>query len=200
MVARWDSDDQSESREWTITLTPVQSILAAAASGQTSLRPFGRIAVGTFNQLISDLDVDIGNGVEFTVSGSSVMVSVGMDPTSTSYGTAGSMILSGMMTPRAVARAAVRITRTRYLDSAVGNPTVSVPRFARDLTPYRTITANAYTLVMQDQFGNSLYSVIIAANTFTVDPILIAGDVQLVQVVPTAGDVGNVRLVFGLCL
>ncbi len=198
-VARWDGANDAEARVMSVVITPIQPVLPAAASGQTSLRPFARVHFGT-SGFLTDCEVDIGNGCEFAVPGSSVQVDVGMDPTSTSYGTAGRMILSAMISPHVVARAGVRITRTRYLDSDAGNPTVSVPRFAKDLTPYRTTTANAYTIVMQDQFGNSLYSVPIAATVSTCDPILLAGDVQLIQVVPTGGSVGAVRLIFGLSL
>ncbi len=195
-IAFWQGADDVESRAVVVTISP--TIPEVNEAGTLIYRPFARVDFGTRGQ--HSVEVDIGRGVQFPVSGAAVRVAVGLDDGSTVT----DMEFEASLSFASYARPTV-ITRTLYGATQDGGTTVEfeVPNFARDVILHRATTSTAMRLDFKDSAGNVRYSIALAAGVTQADPIRLGGDIVLVDVVNTAGGgtlSGVVTLVFGLAL
>lgn len=201
-VANWAGED-AETTCVSCTFAPVEYL--TQVSGSTSFRPFGTVRFGN-RGFSAFAEVDVGLGVQFTVSASQVRLQVGMDPVSAALTIPGTMKLTGMVSGfKPIVRTAP-ITRTRYIDDVTGGTsvTVSIPPFSKEVWVYRTTTSAAMTVVVLDEATTPIYSVALAGGVVSLDPIMLSNDAVYVQVVAPgaagAGDLGHVRCIFGLTL
>lgn len=201
-LAYWAGDDP-ETLPVTVTFAPLFPTDINFNIGFLS-RPYGIVQFGTKAYLFS-VEVDIGRGVQFTISGSSVSIQAALDISGSlvpSNGT-GSLTVAGMLSFHPIAKA-LSATRTLYLDAISGSGSqktstgVNIPYFARNVTIWRSDPTIAVELFFQNTInGTPAYRYSIAANAFNLDPIPISGDVNLLNVSPNGGPL-NIEVVYGL--
>lgn len=204
-VANWQGTDDSETTPVTVTFIPVQQ-LGTSAGANVAPRPVGLVTFGT-KGFASTLEVDIGTGCQFTVSGSSVTLSVFMDGfgvngsgNPVADGSQVSMILAGMLSFHSVFRT-TPIKRTVYFDllAGIGDNIVAVPAFASRVWFVRNNTATvSANLFFKDAAGEIKYDFTLATGTQMNDPIALAGDITAIDVVKTAGASTFASLIFEL--
>jgi hypothetical protein len=198
-VAYWVGDD-AETLPVTVTVAPVRQSTTTASS----FRPIATVQFGTRGFLVT-VEVDIGVGCQFTVSGSQVTVQVGMDQTAiVNSGSAGSgpMTLTGMLSFYPMVRE-TPVTRTIYVDTITAvEQKVSVPALAKNVSIWRTAGATAILLNFYDSNNIAIvYSFSLAANATMLSPgIPLTGDVEFIGVSTTAGADTPGRLIFELSL
>ena len=191
-VARWVGDD-TEATNVTINVGPV-SPQNTFANTNYSYRNYARVQFGTRGFLLP-VEVDLGQGCQFTVSGSMVTVALAVDPNPNATFNQSAQLV-GMMSFRQANRTAP-ITRTRYIDLLTGSEDVLVPPFAKRVTFYViNITANA-TFDFLDSQSNVAGIYTLAAGTQSATLVL-PGDCVAVQVNVSAQS--SVRMVFELAL
>ena len=192
-VVFWVGLDE-EAYPVSVAFAPVPLIPADPPSG-TIIRPFARVEFGTHNGKFV-VDIDVGRGKQITIPGSTVAVSVGLDPTSnTAYRMAASI---GYFT---VVRTEP-LTRTLYVDdSTAGNTTtLVVPNFASSIWFERAPITPQVRLDFLDANGDTAYTRIIASNGFQNDPIRIAGDIKSIVVTNQGIVAMDGRAIFGLSI
>lgn len=207
-VANWGGED-AETTPITVTFAPVQQAVAGNAATNYAgdppqiafgVRPFGIIQFGT-RGFLPRAEVDIGLGTQFTVSGSSVTLQVGLDLTRDTFNVpiASNMQLAGMLSFHPVIRT-TPVTRTRYFDGLVSGAEAftTVPPFAKQVTLWTTNQAAApIAMAFYDSAG------ILRYNYFLTPPydnqvFDLAGDITSVGVAQTSGSNQNMRLIFRL--
>lgn len=192
-VASWTGDD-IDATNMTVTLALVGQQLSGSAAN--IVRPFAVCKFGC-RGVWAFAEVDIGQGCQFTVSGSSIAVSVGMDDDgATNTATA---LLTGMVSFRNVNHGNP-MTRTLYSATAGSAKTLQVPPFAKSVLFYNNDSTQTYTLAFKDNAGNTAYTLSVAASAApqTV-PTPLSGDIEQITVTP-GGGTPTVRLVFQLAL
>ncbi len=202
-VARWNADNDFETRPVTITFQNITAtpITSKAAIIPVGLRPFGLVQFGT-SSASSPLYVDIGRGCQFTVAASAVSVAVGVDPVASNSQTLiNQMQLAGMISFNPVVRT-TPIYRTVYIDDLEGSTLqINVPPFANRVWFFRAAPASVgASLVFQDSTANTVYEVDLAAGAQMTTPIPLTSDIAFISVAKTAGANNYARLVFELGL
>src|SRR6478609_7357630 len=147
---------------WTVEDIDATNVTVALAligqpppgNGPNIIRPYGIIKVGT-NGNLSTFEVDIGMGCQFTVGGSFVSVTVGMDDDGGAN--AGSAVLAANLSFSNVNHSTA-MTRTKYTPASGAAVTVQVPAFAKTVLFMTNDPAQTYTLTFKDWAGNTLYS------------------------------------------
>lgn len=178
-------------------------------------RPFALIKFGT-RGFSATARVDFVKGTRISLSASSVLVSVGLDPAAAGFAP-GNMNLAGMLSFLPPARV-TPVTSTVYIDQipSHGSVRVFIPNFAKQLVeiyntdpagslavqflPTSTPGANAIGQFTVDGSLMSLIAVGPPAATLPVKPWTLPGDVDSVLVVNNGGTTTDVRLVFALDL
>ncbi len=206
-VAIWTAESDIETMPVTVTAAPVTGVSTPVAPGiaefstATIFRTYGVVMAGT-RGFSTNFEFDLGAGVQFTLAASSVALQVGVeaDPT----GATGTIPLAGMLSFLPIEKN-VQLTRTRFVPSSTGpanaNATVPVPNFARNLVVWRSIPADAVTVLFEDGRGNTVYEVDMAAgqtgNMLT--PIPLSPEVAQITVGLTGGGAyHSLSLIFGL--
>lgn len=199
-VANWVGED-AETTAVTITVAPTIGILPVPSP---LWRPYCKVIWGT-KGMSSEVEVDVGLGVQFTLAASSVRVLVGLDSNPTGSTTT-PLTIMGMLSFGTVAPANRTLTRTRYLDAAANTPDpasfVRVPAFGKDLMIVRGGVGGTYpyTANMIDFNGNNIYDYVQAVNTFQSVPIPLAPDIYQVALTNDLPGTNTARLIFGLAL
>lgn len=195
-LANWAGDD-AETVPITVTFAPVQQI--GTVTTPAGLRPYGIIQFGTRGFSVK-AEVDIGTGVQFTVSGSAMTLQAALD-TSDAVKPA-SMLIAGMLSFYPVVRTAP-LYRTKYIDDLSVATDIVVPPFAKNVVIWReTPAATAITLEFFTSVtgGSAIYSYTLAAGAFQLDPVPLAGDITKIRVTRTAGAGALARCIFELSL
>lgn len=197
-VARWDADNDFETRPVTISFQNLVNTIVNTNFGLTvnGLRPFGFVNFGTASAS-TPLYVDIGRGCQFTVGASSVQVSVGLDPCAASQSAINTMQLSGMISFNPVVRTNP-IYRTVYFDNLQTGAEVTVPPFANRVWIWVKDLTAAIRMTFLDSSSAAIYSFTLAAGAFMVTPVPLSSDAAFVEVDKTAGSDTQARLIFEL--
>lgn len=197
-VANWQGET-AETVPMTVTFFYYPSTLNISSF---DYRPFGRVQFGS-NGIITTVDVDIGLGTQFTVSGNVITLQVGLE-------TPGGGIPATPLLPRfggtvsfyPVVRT-TPVTRTRYVDALDGgqNAIIQIPNFAKSVNFYR-VPDMAATISFLGT--TAIYTVVGYApgadNAVRKFPI--SDDMTTIEISNTAapGTALNVRAVFDLNL
>lgn len=188
-VCNWAGQNE-ETLPVTITLSPVQRVVTFAGGSKATpiFDPIGIITWGTRGVTVQAI-VDIGQGCQFTVGASVVIVQVGM----TQNNSNASMSISGMLSFQSPGHG-TPVTRTLNLPGDTSN--VNIPSFAKTVSLAKNDFTQSTTLKFST-LSPQTWNVIVAANTFIPTPILIPNTALYVSA--SAGSaVGS--LVFQLCL
>lgn len=209
-VARWTGED-AETGPVTITLTPVENIRLSGGppwpgTGGIGVRPIGIVQFGTSGWL-QTVECDISSGVQFTVHGSAITVSVALDGGGTAFsaGALLSMRLAGLISFKPVFRT-TPIYRTIFFDPLTATEqTITVPAFAKSVWFYRQNPASAavtldFCASTPTVTTDPRYTYLLAAGAQMTAPIPIAGDVTRMLITKTAGADSNACAIFELNL
>ncbi len=174
----------------TMNFTPYPSVLAALPKGIATIR------WGTRNGT-QEAVVDIGSGCQFTVTASSVYVSVGHAVSSLG-------ILNNVpirLNASLGFHTCVKNTPLTYSSYIINtSPVVCArPPYASHVYFDRENTAAAWTLDFMNSFSAISYSRIIAANTYLTEPVKLSDDICGVTVT-NGGAAASARLIWGLYL
>lgn len=183
-VCRWDGVDV-ESMPVSVAVSLLQggglgATYPAATIGGTSAsyRPFIHALFGAGRGQPSEIYIDAGVGIQFSIVSSFLYVNVGMDAPQATY-TPGSMAWSAQMGFLPVPSA--RAQRTVYVDAlanAGGTFRFDIPRFATALLPPQVAdTAPDITIAFQDRVPTTRYSLRLLSQGGFVAPTPIGGDV-----------------------
>lgn len=191
-VVFWPGDDR-ESGPVTITLAPKPGVFQ---SPTTSLLPVSRSVArvnwGTKNGQFT-ADVDVGNGIEFSIEAASVYVSV--------YQDAGSTISQNLMASIGFysATRTCTATRTAYLSILSGaTENVIRPNFATTIIGFERYDSTAqYVLDMLDINGTLIGQRVVPPSAYLITPIVLPNDCYSIDVTNN-GSLGDSRLIFGL--
>lgn len=194
----WRGQSVADTMIIAATIVPVQ----LPQRQPTALRPFANIQFGT-QGFQTAVEVDICLGQQLTLSGSSILVTVGLELIPNSPNAAVNMQIAGMLSFGSVQKSN-SATRTRYVDNtsipAEANGIV-IPPFSKNVwwLPNDIVTAaGVTTLTFHDSQTNVTHSAVIPANTLLTSPIQLSDDDVTVDVGSSqAGKSG--RLVFGIC-
>lgn len=189
-VVNWQGED-AHTQPVTLTLTPVQ-VLPVNNAAAVAAAPYADIVFGTsaFSQTVR---VDIGRGVQVTVSGASVAALVGLDVQS---GFAIGMQIAGLLSFGNVSRN-TRITRTINLGTIVSILPVNnaIPLFARDVQLVSADVTSTATVDVLDSAGNQLQQIKYASGDYSLrQPMPLASGAASITV--TAN--GTFNLIFGM--
>lgn len=200
-VARWAGND-AETSAVTVTFGPVGTAASIPFVGPLPVRPFGVCRFGT-RGFLSELVFDVGRGVQFTVTGSTVILEAGVefiDPVSVGQTT---LTLTGMLSFHPTEKD-MTITRSSYVDNlAFGGASVLIdtPNFADNLICFRSDQTSPFTLEFIDQRFVTRYSVSTAASANMTVPVPLSGDIYHIRLTNNAvgpGGTAMFRLIFGL--
>lgn len=203
VAARWDSDHDSETCPITITLAGIADLFSGGAIS-AAFRPFARVLFGTRGNL-TQIDVDIGRGKQFTVTASSVVLMLGVEDNVAL--SSAPLALTGMISYGQCVRTSP-ISRTLYI--SLGNGATSaigvVPMFASRVSIYRNDAQQAVTLNFFNASGGQPRLSFLraaagqSAEQSVMDPLPLAGELSLFTVVNGGGSAVLVELVFELSL
>jgi len=205
-VARWDADNDFETRPVTISFQNLVNTINNTSFGLSvnGLRPFGLVNFGTA-AVSTPIYVDICKGCEFTVGASSVQLSVGIDPAAPGSALINSMQLSGMISFNPTVRTNP-IYRTVYLDDlrsgpGINPPVVTVPPFARRVWIWVNDPTHVTSVELdfEDSSQADVYVFNLPAGTPMTVPVPLSSDVAFIVVKKTGNDC-QARLVFELGL
>lgn len=210
-VANWQGAPDVHTLPLTITFAPVEplSIYGINAGGnQPFFRPFGVVQFGTKGSMYQAY-VDIGMGTQFTVSGSSCRLLVGLPPSVAAAQHAGSMTLAGSISCRPIAKNDAPATRSVYFDVGTNGGTFvyPIPRFARSLTFLKAgPTTDGAVISFLNNFGASAGAVLVLpanANSQLSNqqtPVLIPGEAvaYTLQKIGALTDSPTGTMIFGL--
>jgi hypothetical protein len=203
-VARWQGDD-AESMHVACTFSAVPSGFATP-NAASDFRPYGVVLWGTRGMLTNAVEVDLvgdGNGATFMVSGSQVLLQVGVDAQFPGLNPT-SLIIGGMLSFSGQYRQ-TPLTRTQYVDvaTAAGATTafLQIKPWARRVWVFRTDAAQSIDIQFQNAGVGAVYTVSVAANTNMTQPVPISGDVTHLKIKNTgAGSISAMRIVYELGL
>ena len=173
-----------------------------SASGVTAqYRPYAIVQFGNGANLTT-FNVDIGRGIQMTVCGSSVYVSVALDVNGTPA-TQVAMSIGGSLAFFACQKNAP-IMRTGFVDSlaAAGTQAIVIPSFAQTLLPVQMddgAGTGQARLSFRDVSTGVLYRLDIGSPGAQTTPIPIANDVYDVLITNTGANTTTYRLPFQLC-
>jgi hypothetical protein len=200
-AAYWVGDD-AETTPVTVTLAPVQKAIDLVNQPSPGLiRAYAKVKFGT-RDYSTDVEVDVGSGCQFTISGSMVNVDFALEQIVDINVPDPVFDLAAMLSFKQIMRTAPT-TRTRYLDSTTGSGTaksatfVTVPAAAKNVIFWREAFTVAAVLFFTDYTGTLVYSYSLPANSVMFDPIPLSSDVQYVGVSPN-GTISAGRFIFGL--
>lgn len=187
-VAYWTGDD-AETMPVTVSLVNKGRIDVVGFATVESVAVDARVRFGT-KGYAAEVEVDVNNGCQFTVSGSEVAVSLRSNAP---------VIASAFLSFRQITH---QVPITRTIQIATGSLVVTVPTFAKSVTVWRQPVANGVTLNFQDTAGNTRYSYLLAASQYDLDPIPLGNEIKQITVVDTGG--GGISagsaLIFNLAL
>lgn len=206
-VARWDGPD-TETRAVACAFQPTNLLNPTILGSGSGVRAYGIVAFGS-RLATQTVEVDIGNGCSIMVFGSSVQLSIALDPMPT-IPTAASFASNGYQAVGSFSFSStgkgIPSVRTRYIDTLTNGQTANmynIPPYARNVTMWRAPNTSAVTLTFVDTGGNTLYTETVAAGSdLLVDPpIPLSGDVAGIQVLNGGPNTLNfIRLIFQLSL
>jgi hypothetical protein len=201
-VVNWGGED-SETLPCTITCAPVSDPQPVGANA--TFRPFAKIRFGTKGFLVN-AEVDIGRGMQLTVSGSSVTVMVALPPSLQipPYELPPTMQIAGMLSFYPIVRT-VPITRTLYIDTPIGQGSTAlfIPPFSKQLRLAKQVIGVGATINILDSSGNStLGTYLVPAGTQMTSPILLPNGAEIITLSDTATPANSVAgtLIFELAL
>lgn len=175
-----------------------------STSGKTAndaaFRPYGIVRFGT-RGFLTAVTVDIGMGCQFTVSGSQVILDVGIDTASTNTSYVPSANLLGMISFNQIVRT-TPITRTFYSDNLTNSSTflVDVPQFAKRVVVIRAPFNGSFIVEGYQDNGVSNFAQTVAASTM-MDTLTLPGDTNQILVTNNSGStLTSVRVIFELSL
>lgn len=193
-LANWVGED-AETTDITITVAPV--FFTPTRTTTIQPRPYAVIEFGTRGSL-AQFEVDVGRGVQLTVTGSSATVTGGLEsPTNLVVipnpgEDFSEFAMMGMISFKPVTHRPP-LTRTRYGASTAGGSSYRfrVPPFARSLRFWRdAIGVTAYRLEFEGLGSGSEYEVTVAAGAALLNEIPLATGVEFINVVRTDADPG----------
>ena len=187
-VAFWSGDD-AETTPVTVSLFNKGRVSVVGFATVESVSVDARIRFGT-KGIADEVEVDVNNGCQLTVSGSEVAVALRSNAP---------VIASAALSFRQITH---QQPITRTVQIATGALNVSVPKFAKSVVIWRLPVANAVTVEFRDYGGNIRYSYLLAANAYNLDPLPIGNEIVAINVTDTGG--GGVSagsaLIFNLAL
>ena len=193
-LARWTADADIECTNFTVTAALVRAFTNDFALQLTS-RGFLLIQWGT-RGLAFNIEVDIGQGCELTLTGSNVSVSVFCEPTvqlASTYTTG--LPYSVGISFRQGNRTAP-LTRTKVLDLLGGSPgEFIIPPFAKRFWVMSQPTSNL-TINVREQDSSILASWVQPAGVPPTTPYILPGSIANLDVTPVANS--TVTVVFEL--
>lgn len=198
-VAYWVGDD-AESCPVTVTLSPAGQV---SVSGLAALSPYAIVQWGT-RACTNTIEVDIGKGVQFTVGGSQVTVSVALD--SPGFSTPNGMTLAGMLSFQEAASHGPALTRSKAVAvSGNSNQVIAVPPFARSVQFWEELppgpgVSTAFRLEFWNSLSISQYIYVNTVGSYMLTPIPLTSSITQINVVDTVGGGHNGVLVFQLGL
>jgi hypothetical protein len=198
-VVNWNGDD-SETTDLTVTLFPISRV--SDVTQPIGIRAFGIVQFGTRGSLAT-VEVDIGKGCQFTVSGSSITVQVALDTISVLPPTiTDTVFLSGMLSFKPILRTQ-QITRTLYADLTGSFGTFQVPNFAKSVSLWKEDYTAAILMEFLDSSGATRYKYTIAAGPSVgklFEPVPLGGDIYQIRLsyVGGIGPNDNMDLIFNL--
>jgi len=190
-AALWTGHDM-ECSPVTISVAPVGP---AQTNELQNLKPFGVVSWGVRGTMLKAF-FDIGTGRQFSISGSTVRLQIGMDGDGAS---SAAQSYSAMITAFDLTQKQIPLTRS-YLIPAVGAGSleeVLVPPFAQDVIVYRTSQASDFSVAGVLANGGQVLSQAFAANVLMTTPIRLPEGIQYIRVASTAGLI-QTFVVFGL--
>jgi len=196
-VALWGGVD-AETIPVTVVLAPV-GFLESPILFPAPIRPYAIVQFGTRGFLVK-AEVDICQGVQFTLGASEVSLQVALEDVPNIYASFPTIPLAGMLSFYTTQKN-TQITRTKYIDNLGATSdtgSILVPPFARNVTFWRDPVTSPIRLDFRGSDGVTLYSKIIAASTELVDPVPLSGDVAAIDVLTTGAGINFGRLIFGL--
>ncbi len=197
-VANWIGDD-AEAMAVTITLGAAGIFPQTNVAAASAIRPYAIVQFGTRGCLVK-AEVDIGQGSQFTVGASQVTLQVAMESTP-----AGSVIpivpLTGMLSFHTTQKANP-VTRTKYADGVVhlGHAVINIPPFARNVTVWRNLQADSFSVSVLDNTITLLYNEDVAGGAYMTEPLPLSGDAAAIVITNSGADTVNYRAVFNLGL
>ncbi len=151
-------------------------------------RPYANIQWGTQGALVS-ANVDIGQGVQLSIAGSTANVSVGLLENSPGSQPT-SLIIAGMMSFSPIVKTNAA-TFTNYFDPLTGAAAIATrPPFAESVQFFRASPAAvSLTLLFQDANTVTAYEVDLAAGAQMTDPIPLTSDITRIEIFKSGGGV-----------
>lgn len=195
-------DGDAHAQPVVVTFAPISQI-GGIASQIDAARAIGIITFGT-KATQQTIEVDIGQGCEVQVSGSSVTASVALEGGNSGGVPDGDQLtatLAAMISFRTIFRASAPITKSVYFDplSGAGSHLVPVPAFAKKVWLTRNNLATvSVDLFGQDSVGERRWQFSLATTVSMTDPIILDGSITNIEVVKTAGADSSAQLVFEL--
>jgi len=189
-VARWNGDNDAECTNFTVTAALVKPPLSQQ-NFNVSYRGYLVVQWGirgyTFN-----IEVDIGQGVEFTLTGSFCSVQIFCEASVASN--VGPPYTAGVSFREANRTAPLTRSKTGLLKTAgAGSTSIIVPPFAKKFWVLSTDTTQTYTVTIQEPDATSITSFVIPANTLpTTSYILPASAAFVVVASGTSSVLGSV--------
>lgn len=200
-VAFWGGDD-AETHPISVTFAPVQQIGDTPADAALGLNflPYGIVQFGTRGFLVK-AEVDIGTGVQFTVTGSQATLEVALDdpPNIATELGVGAMLLSGMLSFLPVIRT-TNITRTLRADNVnqAAVATFDIPAFARSVFIYPSVYTTGFVASVRNSQTGLIYNYNhVAGGSVMFQPLPLSGDAVRLDVVPGAAST-RITCVFNL--
>ncbi len=189
----WNGASDSETTPVTITLSPVNP--EQNNPGADDIRAI--VKFGTRDSLTTVL-VDVGQGCQLTVSGSTLVVDLEF-PTSTLYPAGVTNKIQASLSFFPIVKS-VPATKTERLGeiAGAGSGSIRIPPFSKTVTTVRE-NGGAFTINFLEKGGTVQYSQIFAANA-VMDPMFIAANITRIQIQNTSGAAQDFTLIFGLSL
>ena len=197
-VVNWVGDD-IEACPITVSLNP--SIIQLSPKIEVGgIRAFADIIWGSRDGL-QQMRVDIGAGTQFTIAGSVVYVSLGIQPFTVAYAANVQVTLNASIAFYTTNKA-VPVTYTDYLDD-LGNGATSEyifrPSYAAELSVEKT-GADAFTIHFYNFTGTEIYTRVIAAGTYQNTPISLSQDVAKIKITNSSGSAQNFRVIWQMAV
>ena len=189
-VVFWTGEER-ESTALTVTVRPLG--LPDTVGGSSVIRPVAEIIWGTRGQFRAE--IDIGTGIELTLTGSSIYVNAFLDTGSTTQ----LKVEAGIGFHAAYTHNPA--VRTAYLDNigtAAPVTTLRAPFGGTIVGFERADMTAAYRLQFLDIAGNVMGTRVIASATYLTQPIVLPNDCRFVTVLNQGAGADNARLIYGV--
>lgn len=195
-VAQWVGETE-ETLPITVCFQPYGPVIPVNKTKQ-GLRAYGIVQFGT-RGFPAKMEVDIGNGMQFTLPGSSAILQVGLE-VNPDGGSGDDFQYTGMI-GYWPGNKTEKVTRTCYVTGNAGDPAAqfNVPPYARSFQLMRTATSDPVNIGIWDSSHTIIGIVIVPALEQQLEPIPLSGDAATVSVADGGVDgLGQTRLIFNL--